>query len=183
MMEHWQLGFFILFCISVFLSDLLFRRVQNVVIIIGMAVQVSLVFYMPHTRTNLAGSWETAITGLIVGFVFLLPFYVFRTMGAGDVKFFAVVGFFLGPLGLLPVWIIGSLLAGIHALAVTAFKGYGYTLLPIMALGRQVSLFLARQPSYKAAAAYIAAIRGSRRGIPYAAYLAVGAVWFALWKS
>src|ERR1700755_314530 len=59
-----------------------------------------------------------ALLGLALGLVSMLPFYAIRWMGAGDVKFFAVIGFLLGWHPLLPVWIVASLLCGAHALVV-----------------------------------------------------------------
>ncbi|WP_290652975.1 A24 family peptidase, partial [Aquisalimonas sp.] len=39
----------------------------------------------------------TAVTGLAVGLAILLPGYLMRTTGAGDVKLMAAAGTFLGP--------------------------------------------------------------------------------------
>ena len=91
-------------------------------------------------------------------------------MGAGDVKFFALLGFWLGVANLLPIWLLGSALAGIHVLAtviygqrIRFFLGW----LPVPALLVQ-GLDRIRRAVMK--------LRGSRHGVPYAAYMGIGAL-------
>ncbi|KUZ40736.1 prepilin peptidase [Burkholderia territorii] len=59
-----------------------------------------------------------ALLGMFVGLVGLLPFFFLRVMGAADVKVFAVLGAWCGVHGLMWLWIAASVAAGIHALAV-----------------------------------------------------------------
>jgi Flp pilus assembly protein, protease CpaA len=59
-------------------------------------------------------NWMSAGVALLV----LLPPYVFRWMGAGDVKFFLAMGLLGGAKVLLPAFLFGSLLTGMWALAV-----------------------------------------------------------------
>jgi Flp pilus assembly protein protease CpaA len=56
--------------------------------------------------------WLPHVAGAALGLLALLPFYALRWMGAGDVKFFAVLGLMLGWQALLPVWLVASLAAG-----------------------------------------------------------------------
>jgi prepilin peptidase CpaA len=117
------------------------------------------------TGTGYGGSsgWQM-LGGGMLGFVGFLPLYIIRQMGAGDVKFFALLGVWLGPLGLLPVWIVGSLLAGVHALFVVGGR-------------RQSQLaYVAAWVQQQSWAQRYVAWRGTRGGIPYAAYLAAGAL-------
>jgi prepilin peptidase CpaA len=64
---------------------------------------------------QMAGSGWTGLSaaclGTLVGLALLLPFYVLRAMGAGDVKLLAALGACLGPAGALIAG-IGTLLAG-----------------------------------------------------------------------
>jgi prepilin peptidase CpaA len=59
--------------------------------------------------------WLLAIEGLGVGLGMLLPFYMLRAMGAGDVKLMAMVGAFLGPwhtfMAVLATFLAGGVLA------------------------------------------------------------------------
>ncbi len=78
-------------------EDLLFHRISNR--LTGSLLGVGLVI-----RT-LAGGWsglEQSLLGILVGLGCLLPFYIARGMGAGDVKLLAATGALLGP---YDVWI------------------------------------------------------------------------------
>jgi len=110
-----------------------------------------------------------ALAGLLIGLVVLLPGYIFGWMGAGDVKFFAVLGFLLGAKALLPIWIVGSLLGGIHALAIVGsrhwVRNYGYPLASLQTSINESRLWQ-----------QVLAARQGRVGLPYAAYMAMGAL-------
>jgi prepilin peptidase CpaA len=55
-------------------------------------------------------------TGMLLGFGFLIVFYLVGGMGAGDVKLMAVVGAFLGPKGVFAAFIFTALVGGIYAI-------------------------------------------------------------------
>ena len=57
-----------------------------------------------------------ALGGLMVGFLVMLPCYVLRVMGAGDVKLMAMVGAFLGVTDTLHAVVYSFLVGGIAAL-------------------------------------------------------------------
>lgn len=91
-------------------EDLLFHRISNRLngwlLGVGLAIR------------TLDSGWsglEQSLLGVLVGLACLLPFYVLRAMGAGDVKLLAATGALLGP---FDVWIaalctllIGAVLA------------------------------------------------------------------------
>ena len=91
-------------------DDLLFHRISNRLngwlLCVGFSIRI------------LGGGWhglEQSLLGVLVGLACLLPFYVLRAMGAGDVKLLAATGALLGP---YDVWIaalctllIGAVLA------------------------------------------------------------------------
>lgn len=66
---------------------------------------------------SLWGGLGTGGFGLVVGLVILLPLYIIRVMGAGDVKLMAAVGAFLGPLVVLKAALFVFVVGGIAALA------------------------------------------------------------------
>jgi prepilin peptidase CpaA len=97
-------------------EDLLFNRISNR--LTGSLLCVGVVIRM------LAGAWsglEQSLLGVLVGLACLLPFYIARAMGAGDVKLLAATGALLGP---YDVWIAAlcTLLIG-AVLAVTYLAG------------------------------------------------------------
>ena len=64
---------------------------------------------------GLVGIFGFVLAGSATGLFALLPFYLLGGMGAGDVKFFAAVGAFLGPFATLyavaMTLVIGALIA------------------------------------------------------------------------
>jgi len=81
-------------CLRIAISDLYARRVPNTWLLAACAIAVPLIIAGQFNATRTA--WAPHLLGAVVGLLALLPFYAVRWMGAGDVKFFAVLG--------LPVW-------------------------------------------------------------------------------
>lgn len=144
-------------------SDLYAHRVWNAWLLGALLLGAVWMVWVCLEGTE-ATLW-TALAGLLVGLVALLPFHVLGWMGAGDVKLFAVLGFLLGGKALLPIWIVASLLGGAHALCVLLMRraGAGMQLLRMKMAGTR-------------AWQYVLAARQGRKGLPFAAYMAVGAL-------
>ncbi len=145
------------------ITDLATNRIPNVV-----------VFCMIITgliANSWVGHWDglvLALSGLLVGLVSFLPFYLFGGMGAGDVKLLAAVGAVIGPNLAFLAAILTILCGGAIAIAYITLKGG----LPQM-LSRYGSMLLclvARQPQY------IPPAPGEAAGLrfPYAIAIAVG---------
>lgn len=157
-------------------SDLYARRVPNrwllgalllgTLLLAWQAVQQGIASTVPHGA------------GLLLGLCSLFPFYAMRWMGAGDVKFFAVLGFLLGWQALLPVWIGASLMAGVHAVAVYSWRSLRLHLPPrLMVLQHDAVQHRALAPVLH----QVQQARGGREGIPYAAYLGLTSICWAGW--
>lgn len=104
------------------------------------------------------------VMGALIGLMVLLPFWILGWMGAGDVKLFSLLGFMLGYQTLLPIWIVASVIAGAHVLCVLVVRAHP----SLVAAGA----WLDRQAWYRR----LIWLRQGRSGIPYAAYLSVGAL-------
>jgi prepilin peptidase CpaA len=65
----------------------------------------------------------SALAGAGLGFALLIPFYVIRAMGAGDVKLLAALGALLGPETLLVAAAAGALVGGLMSLIILARRG------------------------------------------------------------
>lgn len=104
----------IVWCGLIAWSDWSQRRIPNTLLAAGFAVALLGLFLKGATPfgVNPLHSMLGAIAGLLV----FLPLYAARIMGAGDVKLFSTAGVLLGVWALLPIWLIASLLAGLHAL-------------------------------------------------------------------
>jgi prepilin peptidase CpaA len=118
---------------------------------------------------DIGGSLWPAALGLLVGLVALLPLHILGLMGAGDVKFFAVLGFLLGSKALLPIWIIASLIVGMHVALILLSR---HILLRAMPSINSAQHRLSASPF----GLRMATARGNRKGLPYAAWLGVGAL-------
>lgn len=65
----------------------------------------------------------TSLAGLGVGLVLLLPLYLLRAMGAGDIKLMAMIGAFVGPASMLSVTVYILLAGGVLALGIVLMRG------------------------------------------------------------
>ncbi|SFA80632.1 prepilin peptidase CpaA [Collimonas sp. OK607] len=158
----------LVFCATVFLYDYLFRRVPNNLLLIATAVQLGCFVILGNGLNGI--SWLSAFAGFAAGLVFFLPLYALRAMAAGDVKFFAVLGLLIGPTALLPVFLIASLMALVHAVVVYASR------LEIARDLKLAMMWVMQRPLYQR----MLEKRGNRVGIPYAAYLALAGAWMGV---
>lgn len=109
------------------------------------------------------------LLGAGAGLIALLPFYVVGWMGAGDVKYFAVLGLLLGLHALLPVWIGASALAGVHVLCVVGLPRLRASLpLTLQTMHWRALQHWQALPALQA----MHRARQGRVGIPFGAYLA-----------
>jgi prepilin peptidase CpaA len=99
-------------------TDLRWRRVPNWLTLsaalLGLAVNVAL--------DGLLGGM-TAVLGLGLGLALLLPFYMLRAVGAGDVKLLAAFGALLGPQALVSVALYGAVVGGLMSAAILLGRG------------------------------------------------------------
>ena len=142
------------------------RRVPNGLVLAGVALAIGALI----SGTHPAGlSWPDALLACALAFGVMLIFYAFNLMGAGDVKFAGALGLWIGTEGLLPVWIVSSLLACVH--------GLSWYFLNRWPLWPRLSTALSGIPPTPGAPAPKRA-----RHIPYAAYLAIAALSWMAWN-
>ena len=117
---------------------------------------------------------KTALLGMGLGLVLLLPFVMIRSLGAGDWKLAGALGACLGPESLLTVLMGAILVAGLMALAVVILKGrLKQTLLNIAHIA--ASLFSLRMPG-----AAVSLDNPQSIKIPFGVALALSAVLYAV---
>jgi prepilin peptidase CpaA len=145
--------------VAVAFGDCRSRRVPNALVAIGLCA--ALAASLLHAGPARIG-FAQALVAAAVGFAVLMPFFVLGMMGAGDVKVFAALGAWCGLPMLLGLWIVATLVAGVHAVAI---------------------LLAMRWRSGAARYQGMQIIRvGARRGAPYAAFLTVPAVAWLAWQ-
>ena len=99
-------------------TDLRSRRIPNWLTVPGFVVGVA-------ASTVLAG-WtglKESLLGTGLAFAILLPFWLLRSLGAGDLKFAAALGAYTGPGRLIDILIGSIFVAGVMALALVIYKG------------------------------------------------------------
>ncbi|MGI4982364.1 MAG: prepilin peptidase [Janthinobacterium lividum] len=166
-----HVDFLTIACTLVAFLDLGTRRVPNPVLL---ALAVLQGIALTSGASDL--SWAQATLGALLGLCGLLPFYALRLMGAGDVKFAAVLGWMTGPQGVFWAWAIASLVVGVHAVLVRTLPRLGGGISDaglVATMHRWCGWWRRSTP-----ARWSRRARRGRRGIPYAAYLALGA-WLA----
>ncbi|MDR3390401.1 MAG: prepilin peptidase [Sulfuriferula sp.] len=153
--------------------DVRSHRIPNALILTGWISGVLLSAGL-NGMTGIA----SAIAGGIIGLAALLPFYLIRTLGAGDVKLMAVVGVFLGPGGVLMA-ILGTFLAGgIMALVMAIRMGTASRLLQnvkLMLFGVAVKISAGQAPIINDPPVSVGKL-------PYAAAISVGTLGYLIWQ-
>lgn len=182
---NWSALLLLVWLLGVVFWDFFKRKVSNAWLFI--AGLLCVVLYVFDLRIGSEG-WLNGAQGALVAFVALIPFYILRWMGAGDVKFGLVLGFWLGlSSNLLWIWIGGSLLAGLHGLSVVLWQTLirrPEVQMMVSALGSVVQrnfsgfdgLFAGPESRLRFG------FRGLevKRSIPYAAYMAIAAICLLL---
>lgn len=165
---------------AVIVNDLLWRRVPNWLILVGF-----LGWLFAGSGLTDGMSW----LGALSAFVVLMPFYMLRWMGAGDVKFGVIVGLWLGlSMNLCWVWVGGSLLAGLHSVlsyATAAMARRFDVKAMLLLLGLHRWLKAGNDRTGRAELSYPILWNKTdevKRVIPYAAYMALIA-FFLILKS
>jgi prepilin peptidase CpaA len=153
--------------VSVMAFDLTTRRVPNWLIILGALMALAA---LASSRSPFLLDWPSAFVAGGAAFALFFGFYVAGSMGAGDVKFFGVLGLWLGGLPLVPIAVGASILAGVHAVISLAFR-----------LNAASSRHVTSGAEQSSEARLAPEASAPTRGIPYAAYLAITTLaWAAM---
>lgn len=171
------LVFSLIWLLVIAVMDLRIHKVRNWIVLLGLAIGIVALFSGAHPFQV---SPLSGLLGMLVAFMALLSFYTLGWMGAGDVKFAAVLGLWLGlnP-ALLAIWVGGSLLAGLHSIVVVAWSALRHRPLGLWLQTQLGSLGSPTQP-LELHLNFVA--RNRTRSIPYAGYMAIAAIGLMLWS-
>ncbi len=97
--------------LSAAIWDLRFRRIPNWLSLTGLLAGFAL-----NTFLFSWAGFRQSVGGMVIAFLVYIVLYMFRAMGAGDVKLMAAVGAFVGPGSWLIIFLITALLGGMAAL-------------------------------------------------------------------
>ena len=137
-------------------QDLAQHRISNVLTFGGLAAALVLAF-LSH---GLEGAMF-ALAGAALGLACLLPLYLCKGMGAGDVKLMAAAGAFLGPINAFIATLATLAVGAVLAIAVVAWR--------VMELRSAAVAAGGPEPGFRVALA----LAGKER-FPYAAAIAIG---------
>lgn len=110
-------------------SDFKTRRIPNWLVLTGVLSGLVANGFLPaglgFNNTFVPGGlgWLAALQGMGLGLAVLLPLYLLRAMGAGDVKLMGMVGTFLGPVHVQGAILFTLLAGGLVALMLALRSG------------------------------------------------------------
>jgi prepilin peptidase CpaA len=116
-----SIGFLLLLLLPAAWSDIRSRRIPNVLVFPGAMIGVLLHAVLPQETGGLGVLGSLAGWG--TGLALLLPLYLLRVMGAGDVKLMAMTGAFLGAQETVGALLCVLLAGGMLALAAALREG------------------------------------------------------------
>ena len=96
--------------------DISTRKIPNILTVIGALLGLTL-----HTWFEGLNGISTSLLGFLIGFLLLLPGYLLKMTGAGDLKLMAAVGALVGSDLILKVFVLFALTAMVMALSITLF--------------------------------------------------------------
>ena len=104
-------------------TDVRTRRIPNLLVASGMLCGLAVQVVAPAGNGLFGTGWgglgiASAGLGLLTGLGLFLPLYIFRAVGAGDVKLLAMVGTWLGPQFTLAAALLTLLAGGVLAIIV-----------------------------------------------------------------
>ncbi|MEX8194014.1 A24 family peptidase [Comamonas guangdongensis] len=108
--------FLLWLCISAIL-DARFRKCFNWLVILGLVLAITSMMLIPEKHpVNI--TVKDGLFGSLIAFFAFLIFYGLGVMGAGDVKFSAVLGAWVGWELLVPIWVLSCCLVIAHGFVV-----------------------------------------------------------------
>lgn len=153
--------------------DLRERRIPNALVLTGALLALAL--SLLPAGIGLAAS----LKGLALGLVLLLPLYLIRVMGAGDVKLLAMVGAFVGSGQIFQVWLLTLASGGVLALAFAL----RYRMLGAVLRNTGWIAFAGLTRLGRDAAPTLEASHGNKVRLPYALAIAAGTLLTLAWPQ
>lgn len=154
---HPRSGVLIALLVAAAVIDWRTRRIPNWLTLGGLLYGLA---YNAVVPPPLRGGLGWALAGAAVGLAVLLPLYVFRIIGAGDVKLMAMVGAFLGAGATLQALVFTLVAGGVAAVG--------------FAVHHRSAMRLARNTGAVVQSLAFAALAGTRGVDPLAAGASVG---------
>lgn len=168
----------ILLSIAVSITDFKYRRIPNQYLLIALVFAVA-VYLAMGTVLPIKDVFKGvlfAILGFLIGGLLLLPPYMLKQVAAGDVKLMMVFGFYLGPKGIILALLNGAIVGGIWALVLAwQIGGLSHMLYNLKFMARSAYLTGFKELGWD--------LRNQEAvKMPYGVALSIGAISVALWQ-
>jgi prepilin peptidase CpaA len=160
-LTHWMAGGAVLLCCAAAWTDLRSRRIPNSLVLPALVGALCL-----HSALHAGQGFLLSLSGAAVAGGLLLPGYVLRMTGAGDVKLLMAVGAWLGFPAALTAALLSLVVGGLVGIGVAASKSRLREV-----LGRAFGL--GRWLAHRAANVPLARPEGSGLRVPFGAAIAV----------
>lgn len=158
-------------------TDLHARRIPNALVLSGTTLALAVhTLSLAGSHPPLAGpAWWAPLAGLAAGLAALMPLYLLRAMGAGDVKLMAMVGAFVGAPTVLMAALYTLLAGGLLSLAMMFGQGVAArTLAHVRSVLTEWAMHLRSRPGSFTLGA--APLQTTAARLPYAVAIAMGTV-------
>lgn len=117
---------FLLWLCSAAVDDFINRKARNWINLIGLFLALYVAASGSQTHPLGVGLGESVFSS-VVCFLIFISFYFFRLMGAGDVKFAAALGAWVGWELLLPIWALSCGFAVLYGMVVRSNLKYFFS--------------------------------------------------------
>jgi prepilin peptidase CpaA len=164
-------------------EDVRSHRIPNKLVLVGVVFGLGLNGLLPGGlgfNSEVPGGigWLAALKGLALGIAVLLPIYLLRAMGAGDVKLMGMVGAFLGAGDLIGAVIATFIAGGVMALVVALWSKQLMNMvqnIKQMLFGGLLKMHAGQLPTMNDLPASVAKL-------PYAVAITVGTLGYLVWQ-
>lgn len=180
--QHWCYAILALAMLMIDEADLREHRIPNVMVLLLLCTGVFLnatgpanTHQGPFSITPGALGAGQSLLGVLVGLALFLPLYLWRAMGAGDVKLLAALGAFAGPVEVISLALLTLVAGGLLATARMLWSGNSGLVLGNV---RLVLGGLGAGPGRRFDPASQSADR-----MPYALAFAAGLLAYGYWRS
>lgn len=121
----WTTLVLMILLLAAVITDLRSRRIPNTLVLTGVLLALaSHALSLAADVPPLAGHhWWAPLAGLGLGLLLLMPLYLLRALGAGDLKLLAMVGAFVGAPTVLTASLYTVLAGGLLSLAMMLGRG------------------------------------------------------------
>jgi prepilin peptidase CpaA len=165
-------------------SDIKTQRIPNWLVLSGIVIGLLANGLLPAglgiNNTFVPGGlgWLAALQGMGLGLAVLLPLYLLRAMGAGDVKLMGMAGAFLGPVHVQGAILFTLLAGGLVALMLVLWSGMLKRLLQnikYILMGGMIKMSVGQLP-------VMDELPMSVGKLPYGVAIAMGTLSWLVWQ-